>query len=142
MFVYHIDASNMIKKHVAELVLRPQAGYIYGEDGDIEKVSMKRAIALKIASMEDFVSKRAAQIVHKAVSRACPVKIKSISFDMMARVYRIHVECDDFSVFDNEMRLQFGVIASDTWMEGDIRLQHNCELHLTYVTCKNLIHLR
>ena len=143
-------ASNGVKRWVrvagaaqpaceVELTLKPSAGLVTDtETGDIKQLSMKHAIAKKAVTLGDFVSQRAALIVHTAVAGplAAVDRIKGLAYDMVGEVYRVRVLCNDAAALCEEMRSHFGDSAADTWMEGDIMLTPACELHLSMVSCR------
>ena len=58
--------------------------------------------------------------------------VHSIKWDPKAKVYALTLCCqkEHVAVVKNAVRAQYDDLAADTWMEGDIRVNKEFELHL------------
>lgn len=120
-----------------DIVLRPAIGVI-NEEGDIQHVTLRRALARKLVSLGDLVGDRANRVVHSALDvGGSLVRVESVAFEMTRQVYVVRVACKPGGRAElrEAVQDQFGDLAADTWMEGDICVAPDRELHLELLSC-------
>lgn len=124
---------------VVKVTLRPTVG-ILSADGDVAEASITRAISRGVISLGDLVGPDALRVVRNSMQLADGVRVKEVAFDMARWVYVCVAAMPFASHVEARASLQsnYGNLAADTWMEGDIRITRgrpvDCELHLALVS--------
>ncbi len=99
-----------------ELVLQPQ----------VHVAGRARSAKLMLA---DVVGPHALRVVRSSLHGVAD-RVGSVLYDMGRGVYVVHAWTWRPDAFPGEARENYGELAADTWMEGDITIAPDVELHL------------